>query len=508
MAPVPRLYMADNIIPSVPSRAPKPPTSSSPKLNKPNRNIGIAVGVSLFCLILLAPTPAGASVEAMRVLAVVALMASLWISEAIPVAATALLPIVLYPLLGIMKSSQVTGSYANHLIYLFMGGFLIAVTMERWNLHKRIALHVILRAGSSPQAVILGFMIATAFLSMWVSNTATTMMMLTIALALVKQFDSNSSQPTDLNDNFSTSLMLGIAYAASVGGTATLIGTPPNAILAGVYEELYHQRITFSGWMSIALPISIFMLICIWLYLTRWAYPSQTESVPGGRESIKTELEQLGPVSSEERWVFAVFVGAALCWILRGFIDWQAIKLVQDSTIAIAAALLLFLLPSKSQKGERLLNWDTAVKIPWDVIVLFGGGFAIAKGFSHTGLTDWIAAQFSLLEGLDLIVILGLIVTSVIFLTEVTSNTATASLLLPLMGALAITLEMDPFLLMAATALACSYAFMLPAATPPNAIIYSSRRVTIMQMVKTGIFINILGVLVLTVAFGVLLPLT
>lgn len=488
--------MADDTISSVP-----PPASE-----KPSRNLGLAIGLSLFSAILLLPTPHGASIEGMRVLAVVALMASLWITEAVPVAATALLPIVLYPLLGVMKTSEVTGSYANHLIYLFMGGFLIAVTMERWNLHRRIALQVILLAGTSPQAIILGFMIATAFLSMWVSNTATTMMMLTIAMALIKQFDKNNAQASDKKDNFSIALMLGIAYAASVGGTATLIGTPPNAILAGVYEELYGQRITFAGWMTIALPIALLMLFCIWFYLTRWAYPPRTDAVPGGRHAIKIELLDLGPISSEERWVFGVFVGAALCWILRGFIDWQAIEMVQDSTIAIAAALLLFLLPSKSQKGERLLNWETAVKIPWDVIVLFGGGFAIAKGFSHTGLTGWIAGQFTLLQGMNLVVILGLIVATVIFLTEVTSNTATASLLLPLMGALAITLKMDPYLLMAATALACSYAFMLPAATPPNAIVYGSRRVTIMQMVRAGIFINILGALVLTAAFSVVIP--
>jgi len=481
--------------------------------------VGLILGPALFLLIMISPQPGGMSDQAMSVAATAVLMAVWWISEAIPIPATALLPIVLFPLMGVMAPADVTQSYAHHLIFLFMGGFMIAVTVEKWNLHQRIALHTIRIVGMTPDRIILGFMIATAFLSMWISNTASTMMMLTVGLAVLHQIakeiqtseieSSESSHHIDTREGhfrFGIALMLGIGYSASIGGVATLIGTAPNLVFAGIVEDMYGISINFLEWMLFGLPLAIVMLAITWLYLTRIAYPSEIDHLPGGEKTIRKEILALGNISSQEKKVLFVFCLVAALWVVRGLFDIKVFHLIKDSTIAMAGALLLFVIPSNWSKREFLLDWKTAVKIPWDILILFGGGFALARGFSETGLTTFLAGELSILDGSHIVVIIAVVTLLVIFLTELTSNTATASLTLPIMAALAGAMQIHPFGLMISTVIAASFAFMLPVATPPNAIIFSSRYVTIPQMMKAGIWLNLLGAILITTFVMFLLP--
>ena len=453
------------------------------------------------------------SASAIKVAAVAILMATWWITEAIPIPATALLPIALFPVLGVMKAAESTTQYANHLIFLFLGGFFIAVTMEKWHLHTRIALHTIKIIGVGPSRIILGFMLATAFLSMWISNTATAMMMLPIALAVVNQaadfINKNNIKGIDTRPShfrFGTALMLGIAYAASIGGVATIIGTPPNTIMAGFIEKTYGQQISFASWMSIGVPLAAVMLILTWAYLVKIALPPEIKELPGGRKVLLNELEKLGPVSKAEKLILIVFFLVALSWIFRGFIKIDALKFMHDSTIAIIGALLLFIIPVNFKKGEFLLEWQTAVKVPWDVILLFGGGLALANGFQVSGLDQWIGDQLKILQGSPLVVLIFIIVFVTIFLTEITSNTATSAMMIPIMGSIAFAMAIHPYGPIFAAGIAASYAFMLPVATPPNAVIFGSKYVTIPKMAKVGFLLNIVGCILITLLVLYLVP--
>ena len=469
-------------------------------------SVGLWLGPVAFSGLLLLPAPGGLNEEAWELVAVTVWMATWWISEAIPIPATALLPIVLFPALGIMPASTVTHAYGHHLIYLFMGGFMIAVTMERWHLHRRIALRIIQRVGTAPVRLVLGFMIATALLSMWISNTATAMMMVTIGLAVLKQLLPDNRWRTS---PLATALMLGIAYSASIGGVATLIGTPPNAVLAGVLDQQYGIDLRFGTWMRFSLPLSLLMLLLAWLYLTRIAFPLGKIRLDESGRHLREELAQLGPLSIPEKRVGLVFAGVASLWMLRGFITWEPLSMVKDSTIAIAGALLLFVMPAGGGQRGALLNWETAVRIPWDIIVLFGGGFALAAGFSESGLTTWLAWQLQVLAGVPVPVVILCVGLLVIFLTEVTSNTATASLLLPVLGALAQALQLSPLILMVTATLCASFAFMLPVATPPNAIVFGSHCIHIAQMARAGLWLNLIGVLLISVfvyLWGIVFP--
>jgi sodium-dependent dicarboxylate transporter 2/3/5 len=460
------------------------------------------------------PQPEGLSEQGMTVAGIAVLMAVWWISEAIPIPATALIPIVLYPLLDVMSPADVTQSYAHHLIFLFMGGFMIAVTVERWNLHQRIALNTIRIVGMTPDRIILGFMIATAFLSMWISNTASTMMMLTVGLAVLhqiaKEMDADATthniDTREGHFRFGIALMLGIGYSASIGGVSTLIGTAPNLVFAGIVEDTYGISISFLQWMSFGFPLAVVMLAITWFYLTRIAYPSEIDHLPGGEATIRKEIEELGKISSQEKKVLFVFCLVAGLWIVRGLFDLKIFSLIKDSTIAMAGALLLFVIPSNWRQREFLLDWKTAVTIPWDILILFGGGFALAKGFSESGLTIFLAGQLSILQGSNILFIIAVVTMLVIFLTELTSNTATASLTLPIMAALAGAMQIHPYGLMVSTVIAASFAFMLPVATPPNAIVFSSRYVTIPQMMKAGIWLNLIGVVLISLFVMFLLP--
>ena len=447
------------------------------------------------------------SAAAWRVVAVASLMAIWWITEAIPIAATALLPVALFPLLNVMSTKATTSSYANDIVFLFLGGFLIAMAMQKWHLHRRIALHIIKVVGVSPSRIILGFMLATAFLSMWISNTATTMMMLPIAIAVASKLTNNdNSGANGYTAYFGVALMLGIAYSASIGGVATLIGTPPNAILAGIVEHVYGHRISFAAWMAFGLPLSIVMLAFAWFYLTRIAYQVKHQSVTSMKGVIDKEIRQLGAMSRQEQLVALIFAMVAITWIARGLLEINWLDGVSDASIAIIGGLLLFIIPANIKKREFLLDWSSAVKLPWDILILFGGGFALAHGFSESGLTEWVVMQMSILKGANVIIVILVITLAIIFLTEVTSNTATATLVLPVLGALATALDMVPMTLMVPAAIAASYAFMLPVATPPNAIVFSSRYVSIPQMARAGFYMNLVASLLITVFVIVLLP--
>ena len=475
--------------------------------------VGLFLGPAVFLLCLLLPTPEGLTPEAQRVGAVALLMAIWWICEALPMAAIALLPIALFPFMDVMPVGNVTSQYGHPIIFLFMGGFLIAVTMERWNLHKRIALSIIQCVGFGPKSIILGFMIASAFLSMWVSNTATAMMMVPIGIAVIRQTrellraeSKETGNPVADSSGFAISLMLGIAYACSIGGVATIIGTPPNTVLVGMISTLFGETVSFLDWMLFGVPLSIFMLLLCWYYLVAFAFPADFKQLRGGDELIRSELTGLGRMSKEERWIVIIFASVAIAWISRSFITLPAFRNVNDTSIAILGALLLFCIPSNLRKGEYLLDWNTAVKIPWGIIILFGGGLALAHGFSTTGLSDWLASFLANLEGVHILILLIAVTGLTLLLTEVTSNTATATMLMPIMASMAFALNLHPYGLMVAAAVASSFAFMLPVATPPNAVVFGSGYVTIPQMARAGLWLNVIGIFVISLFVLYVLP--
>ncbi len=474
------------------------------------QKLGLILGPVLFILMLVIATPAGMSLEAQRMAAVALLMATWWMCESIPIPATSLLPITLMPLLGIMDTKQATAPYASQLIFLFMGGFIIALAMQRWDLHRRIAMNIVRVVGFSPSRLIFGFMAATAVLSAFVSNTATTVMMMPIGLAIITHvITEGKKEGLDKEIDFSPekfafglNLMLGIAYAASIGGMATLIGTPPNTVLAGYLNKTYGYEITFASWLKIGVPlVAVFLPLC-WLWLTRIANPMKLKKVPGGRELISKELREMGSMSAGERWTAIIFLCTALGWIFRtkiGFLFPEP-KMVTDAAIAMTGALLLFLIPINLKKNLFVMDWHWASKMPWGVLILFGGGLSMAAGFKSTKLADWIGSQVSLLEAAPVLILVIAVTTLIIFLTELTSNTATAAMVMPILSAVAIGLGQSPLLLVVPAAIAASCAFMLPVATPPNAIVFGSGYVTIPQMVKSGIGLNIIGIVITVLA--------
>ncbi len=449
--------------------------------------------------------PEGMSGPAVSVLAASFWIATWWITEAIPIAVTSLLPIILFPLTGALDLASTTAVFGHKYIFLYIGGFIIAIAIEKWNLHKRIALNIIHIVGTNVRLIILGFMIATAFLSMWISNTATSVMMLPLGMAIIAQLRDNPDTIADENAIFGKALMLAIAYSASIGGVSTLIGTPPNLVLAGIVEELYDIEITFAQWLSIGLPVSVTLLVICWIYLTQVAFTFKQKSFPGGRKEIDNQLAKLGKMNIEEKIVLTVFIMTALAWITRSFLLQRFIPGIDDTIIAIFFAVLLFLLPARSGHG-RIISWGEAVKLPWGILLLFGGGLALAEGFKSTGLALWIAEQMTLLQGLSFLVLIFILVTVVNFLTEITSNLATTSMLLPVLAPIAAAISINPFLMMVPATLAASCAFMLPVATPPNAVVFGSGYLTIPDMVRTGIWMNIISILVVTLIAYFLLP--
>lgn len=463
------------------------------------RGLWLTAGLVLFLATLLLPETTMPQ-AANRVAAVAVLMAALWIGEAIPIPATALLPVVLFPLLGVMPVESATANYANHLVFLFLGGFWIAAAVEHCNLHRRIALHVLRLMGTRADRIVFGFMAATAFLSMWLSNTATTMMMLPIAMAVASRLGGKTQTA------FGRVLMLGIAYSASIGGVATLIGTPPNAVLAGILEKTQDITISFWEWMQFGVPLALLMLVICWWYLTHVNARLGELEAASGSGLFVAELASLGRVTTAERRVLAVFSTVASLWIFKGLLPFPVLGSLSDSTIAIAGALALFVIPAGDGTPGALLDWESAVRVPWDVLILFGGGFALAQGFQQSGLTEWIGLQLDFLRDVHWFALVLSVALVTIFLTELTSNTATASMLLPIVAGLAAAAGQNVVLSMVATALAASFAFMLPVATPPNAIVFASRQVSIAQMARAGIWMNLIGIALIASSVSLLLP--
>ncbi len=471
--------------------------------------VGLLLGPLLFALTLLFFSSEGLSFEARAVLATTLWVATWWITEAIPIPATSLLPIFLLPITGALDNNTVVSAYGNDIIFLFLGGFFIATAMEKWNLHRRMALAIIAFVGTSTQRILLGFMLATAFLSMWVSNTASVMMMVPMALAITAQAAiilRGTPQEADI-PVFEKGLLFGVGYAGTIGGMGTLIGTPPNAILAGQARILFDVEITFLSWMFIAVPVVVVLLAIAWFYLSRVALRVTIKELPGGQELIRSERRALGPMGFEEGVVAAVFGLAAFLWITRTAIWSPLVPELTDGMVAILAAVLLFMIPTRGTgEGVRVLDWKDSVSIPWGILLLFGGGLAIAAGFSITGLSTWMGTQLTVLDGFHLLVIITCSTLLILFLTEITSNTATATMILPVVASLAVAVNIHPFALMIPCAMAANCAFMLPVGTPPNAIIFATGKLRIVEMAKVGFAVNLIAAVLIVAAVYLLVP--
>ena len=457
---------------------------------------GFILGSAIFFLLIALPAPQGLSPSGWHTAAVALLMAIWWITEAIPIAATALLPIVLFPVLGISGIKDTLLPYAHPLIFLFLGGFVIAIAMEKWDLHRRIALNIISFVGIKPHSIILGFIITSAFLSMWVSNTATALMMLPIALSVLHLVDQGAEDGRTTH-HFSLCLLLGVAYGCNIGGMGTLIGTPPNALLAGFMEDNYGLEISFANWMVFGVPFVMVALPILYAMLTRWIYPVTLDELPGGSKLFSDKLQELGTVSSSEKKVAVVFLVTALCWMSAPLLS-EVIPGLSDTGIAIAAALSFFMIPEKSASSGFILEWNDVEELPWGVLILFGGGLSLASGISATGLAEWIGQGVQVLSSWPVFWLLILVVTLIVLLTEMTSNTATTAAFLPILGSVAVGLGQEPLMLTLPVALGASCAFMLPVATPPNAIIYGSDRIRIPEMAKAGAWLNLVFILLTT----------
>jgi sodium-dependent dicarboxylate transporter 2/3/5 len=446
---------------------------------------------------------------AWRVAGVAALMAVWWITEALPIPVTALVPIVAFPLAGLASIEEAAAPYANPLMFLFLGGFMLALALERWNLHRRLALTILKRFGARPAALVAGFMIATASLSMWVSNTATAMMMLPIALSVIGLLHAHgvAALPPDEDRNFAVALLLGVAYGASIGGLGTLIGTPPNALLAAYMANSYGISVGFGQWMLLGVPLAAAMLPLAWLVLTKVTFPVGSAEISGAGQVIASELDALGTVSRPEKRVALIFGTVAALWIARPAIDTAAPSLsLSDPVIALSGAIALFIVPANLRERQFLLDWDWAKRLPWGVLILFGGGLSLASAISAIGLAEWISEIMKSGAGAPLFAIVLLVAFVVIFLTEITSNTATAAVFLPLAASLAVSVSASPVTLLVPVALAASCAFMMPVATPPNAIVFAAGRLDVMHMCAAGIFLNLIATAMIAGAALVLVP--
>ncbi|MBU1008809.1 MAG: SLC13 family permease [Bacteroidetes bacterium] len=473
------------------------------------RVIGLVAGLAcciIFSLIDIEPSKP----QVGRMLGVALLMAIWWIAEVVPLAITSLIPVVLLPFLGISSGRVVSTAYFNDVIFLFLGGFLLALAMQKWQLHKRIAIRILLLTGTKPSGVLMGFMGATAFLSMWISNTATAMMMVPILLSVVLKLSENATEKQ--KSNMAAGMLLGVAYSASIGGIATLVGTPPNLSFVRIFHIMFPHapEVGFGQWLIFALPVSLLMLVFGWVYLSKFYLPASLSGSPG-KKVLSDQYKSLGKMNYEERVVLVVFIALTFLWTFRTDIDlgfmvlpgWDFIlaypDMITDGTLAIALTIPLFIIPSKKTPDTYLMDWQTASELPWDIVLLFGGGFALAGGIRDSGLAQWIGEQLVWMGSLHPVVLIIIVVTMITFLTELTSNTATTEMILPILAGLSVSVNLNPLLLMVPAAIAASMAFMLPVATPPNAIIFGTRLITVKQMAKAGLVMNLIGIVVLTV---------
>ena len=476
------------------------------KKNK-KKYIGLLIGIIFFLGTCFFPAPNSLNSEAWLTLGVALLMATWWLTEAIPLPATGLIPLVMFPILNISSIKQTAQGFSHPIIFLFMGGFIIGLAMQHTGLHKRIAYYIISKFKKGPRSIIFGFMVGTAFLSMWISNSATAIMMLPIALSIITVLNENKINPK--NNNFDKALVLSIAFSATIGGIATIIGTPPNTVMAAMLSELYNYEISFVDWLKIGLPTSIILLPIAWVILTYLCFP--LDSKTSVKENIiRDKIKELGKISQDEILVGVVFIITAFLWISRKWISSLLeniipIGAINDSSIAILAAIVLFILPSNEISKKRLIDWEVVQKIPWGALILIGGGLALASVISSSGLAAWIGALSSNFDGISIILIVLLSVAIIIILTELTSNTATASTFIPIFGATALGLGQDPLLLIIPATLGASCAFMMPVATPPNTIAYASGHIKISDMVKAGIWLNITSLIIIGVIIALIL---
>lgn len=469
---------------------------------------GLVAGLIVLAATLLIPPPGGLSVAGWQTLGLGLMMAIWWTTEPVPIAVTALMPLIVLPLLGVADIAAAAAPFANPLVFLFLGGFLLAAGLTRWDLHRRIAFVIVAKVGTEPRRLVLGFMAASAFLSMWISNTAAVVMMLPVVMSVTAAVDE-AGQPEETTRPFALALLLGLAYAASIGGVGTLIGTPPNALLAGYMRDAHDIDVSFAAWSAMAMPLVLVFLPLAWLMLTRVIYP-----VPGGigaalRDSgLSGDLSAFKPMTSAEKRVGLVFLAAALLWLTRPLLNLvPGLEGLSDPGIALTCAAALFLIPANEPGRQRfLLSWEEARDIPWQVLILFGGGLSLAAAMEDSGLADWIGQGLADLGGLPVLAFLIVLVVMVILLTELASNTATTAALLPVAATIALGADMDLMTVAAAVAMASSCAFMLPVATPPNALVFATGHVTVAQMVRAGALLHILSIALVALTVWLLAP--
>ena len=470
--------------------------------------VGLFLGPALTLLMILVGSPEGLDIVAWRTASIGILMAVWWATEAVPIAVTALLPLVVFPLLGIASIQETAAPYSNKVIYLFLGGFIVAFAMQRWNLHRRIALNVLQHTGGNGRSLVGGFMLASALISMWVMNTSTTMMLLPIAVSIITVIHKSVDELDQTGrENFQYAMLLGVAYGATIGGISTLVGTAPNAMFAAFMQENYGTNIDFSSWMLVGLPLSAAMLPLAWLALTRWVFNVDFKTSPEGRAELRRMLDDMGGITVPEKRVAIVFVCMALLWVFRPIlVNTLGLTALDDSGIAMAGAIALFLIPSGDRQDPLLLRWRYAEQLPWSVLILFGGGLTLAVAVSHTGLAAWLGGSLQAVGALNVMLIVIIAATMIIFLTELTSNIATTATFLPVVGAIAIEAGLDPILLTVPVTLAASCAFMLPVATPPNAIVFGSGLLTIPKMARAGLALNLIGIVLVSLVAVFLAP--
>ncbi len=483
------------------------------------RTVGLFLGPLLFVYFYFFAHPDPAHPAVGATLAVALLMATWWITEAVPLAVTSLLPVALFPLLGIMDGKDVSSTYFNHVIFLFIGGFMVALAMQRWNLHRRIALRILMVTGVSPARILFGFMFATAFLSMWISNTATAMMMIPIVISVIGKLEESIGDGG--TGRYATGLLLGIAYSASIGGISTLVGTPPNLSFARIFSIYFPEGpdISFAQWFLFALPITLLFFMLVWGYLYSIFGPHKHKWPKLDHGTFRRQYRELGRAGFEEKAVLAIFTLLAIAWLTREGIDFGSAAIpgwaglfntptyINDGTVAIFFAIILFIIPARKAGSGRIMDWKTASDIPWNIVLLFGGGFALASGFKESGLSMWFGEQLIwIADAPPFMVILGICLLMT-FLTELTSNTATTEMILPVLAGIGIASEINPLLFMLPATLSASMAFMLPVATPPNAIVFGTNRLRMLDMALTGFILNIVGALVISLATYYIAPL-
>ncbi|MFM1879216.1 MAG: hypothetical protein RLZZ241_2082 [Bacteroidota bacterium] len=470
------------------------------------KQLGLIAGPLVFLILLNLPDYL-VSEAGDKVLATGAWMIIWWISEAVSIAVTALLPLLIFPLLGIMDPETVGANYGSPIIFLFFGGFILALALEKVNLHRRIALSIIHKTGTGPERVILGFMIATGSLSMWISNTASTVLMLPIALSVIRLLSNDGDGFTSKDRNFAMSVMMGIAFSANAGGIATVIGTPPNSVLIGLLENEYHIEVSFLKWMTLGLPVSIILIALSYWVLVKWMFPCKGLQFGATKDLIRDELQKLGPPSGREKMVMVIFGITVFLWIFRTLINHLIPGLgLTDTAISLFGALALFVVPYNLKKGDFILEWEDTSRLAWGILMLFGGGLALARGMSSSGLVDIVSGAIAN-SGVGVLMTATLLIALMLFMTELMSNVALVAVLAPVVAGIALGLDIPLLHLLIPVTIASSCAFMLPMATPPNAIVFASGYIKVHQMARVGLILNLISVVLLVLLFQFVVPL-